>query len=241
MTLSDFAPSHFGAVINCMIMGMFGTAQDAPLGFPVKRPVFLREYSTNTSPSCPYFFSKMVKEFIVVLLQNLVFVNQLCGMSCRVLVVVTNAMFTRTADELQLLHDQFQCELRVLCDLQSLASTALAVMLGSSVEDPTLTSEMLPLLFVPQLLFASFFVATDLIPAWLRWAHWGCALTYSTRLASIQACTEPGVANCDLIINSVLNANPDDEWLYWLVLVVLFVVFRGIGLVILTRKATKFL
>ena len=126
----------------------------------------------------------------------------------------------------------------------SLASTALAVMLGSSVEDPKLASEMLPLLFVPQLLFAGFFVATDLIPVWLRWAQWGCALTYSTRLASIaefQACKDPGKSNCDQIITGVLNANPDDEWWYWVVLVVLFVVFRGIGLVILTRKASKFL
>ena len=50
----------------------------------------------------------------------------------------------------------------------AMASTAMAVMLGCSVEDPKLGQEMLPLLFVPQMLFAGFFVSPDLIPAWLR-------------------------------------------------------------------------
>jgi hypothetical protein len=43
-------------------------------------------------------------------------------------------------------------------------STAMAIMLGSSVEDPKLATEMLPLLFVPKMLFAGVFVAPALIP-----------------------------------------------------------------------------
>lgn len=54
------------------------------------------------------------------------------------------------------------------CYMLAMASTAMAVMLGCSVEDPKLGQEMLPLLFVPQMLFAGFFVAPDLIPIWLR-------------------------------------------------------------------------
>ena len=46
----------------------------------------------------------------------------------------------------------------------AMASTALAVALGCSVEDPKLAQEMLPILFVPQMLFAGFFVQTELIP-----------------------------------------------------------------------------
>jgi hypothetical protein len=38
--------SHFGALIICLVMGMFGTAQAALLGFPWECPVFLlRVYS----------------------------------------------------------------------------------------------------------------------------------------------------------------------------------------------------
>jgi ABC-2 type transporter len=48
----------------------------------------------------------------------------------------------------------------------ALGSTALAVLLGCSVEDPKLGQEMLPILFVPQMLFAGFFVVPQLIPVW---------------------------------------------------------------------------
>jgi len=37
----------------------------------------------------------------------------------------------------------------------AMASTALAVLLGCAVEDPKLGQEMLPLLFVPQMLFGT--------------------------------------------------------------------------------------
>lgn len=65
----------------------------------------------------------------------------------------------------------------------AMSSTAVAVLLGCAVEDPKMATEFLPLLFVPQLLFAGFFVRTELIPVWLRWAQYLCSLTYGVRLA----------------------------------------------------------
>lgn len=50
----------------------------------------------------------------------------------------------------------------------AMAATAVAVLLGCSVTDPKIGQEFLPVLFVPQLLFAGFFVPTDFIPIWLR-------------------------------------------------------------------------
>ena len=45
----------------------------------------------------------------------------------------------------------------------AMASTALAVLLGCSVEDPKLGQEMLPLLFVPQMLFGGSCVKDGLL------------------------------------------------------------------------------
>jgi hypothetical protein len=42
----DALPSHFGALVMVTIGSMFGTAQPVMLGFPLERPVFLREYTT---------------------------------------------------------------------------------------------------------------------------------------------------------------------------------------------------
>jgi len=55
----------------------------------------------------------------------------------------------------------------------AMASTALAVLIGSAVEDPKMAIEFLPVLFVPQILFAGFFVNPKLIPIWLR-----CVILY---------------------------------------------------------------
>jgi ABC-type multidrug transport system permease subunit len=125
-----------------------------------------------------------------------------------------------------------------------MASTAISVALGCWTEDPKLGQEMLPILFVPQLLFAGFFVTPDLIPSWLRWLSYIFPLTYSTRLSLIyefgDGCGgEEADMNCMNLLESV-DADPDEEWWYWLVLISLFVFFRTFGLIVLRKKATKF-
>ena len=120
-----------------------------------------------------------------------------------------------------------------------MASTALAVTLGCAVEDPKLATELLPLLFIPQMLFAGFFVAPDLIPAWLRWAQYMCSLTYGTRIGLVAEFGDCETEACTGLLDSTW-ADPDDTWWYWLALCMLFFVFRVIALIFLRLKATKF-
>ena len=123
----------------------------------------------------------------------------------------------------------------------AMASTALAVLLGCSVEDPKLGQELLPLLFVPQMLFAGFFVTPDLIPVWLRWAQYLCTLTYSVRLvlsAEFKGCAET-TPSCETLLDDI-GSDPDETYWYWIVLIVLFAVFRVGALMVLRKKATKF-
>ena len=49
------------------------------------------------------------------------------------------------------------------------ASSSLAIILGCLVSDVKQASEFGPLLFVPQILFAGFFIKNSQIPIWLRW------------------------------------------------------------------------
>lgn len=127
----------------------------------------------------------------------------------------------------------------------SMASTAMAVLLGSAVEDPKLAIEMLPILFVPQMLFAGFFVATDLIPVWLRWAQYLCSLTYGLRILLVENFQNCGGTDeelnesCNNLIDGV-GADPGSVWWYWLVLLLIFAVLRTLALVVLRKKATKF-
>jgi ABC-type multidrug transport system permease subunit len=135
-------------------------------------------------------------------------------------------------------------EFLVIAYALAMSSTALAVLLGCSVEDPKLAQEMLPILFVPQMLFAGFFVTPSLIPAWLRWAQYLCTLTYAIRLSLVaefdQDCGSPEAdANCESILARI-DASQNDVWWYWLVLVGLFALFRVGAVFVLRKKATKF-
>jgi ABC-type multidrug transport system ATPase subunit len=214
--------SHLGALIMVMLMSMFGTAQPALLAFPAERPVFLREYSTNHYSVMSYFIARFTVEALITAAQVMV--------QC----LITYYMIGFRAS--------FGLYYVSIYSL-AMASTALAVLLGCSVEDPKLGQEMLPLLFVPQMLFAGFFVAPDLIPIWLRWAQYLCTLTYALRIVMVYEFSECGSAANNIACHRILdnlNASSADKGTYWIILVVLFVVFRLSALYVLRKKATKF-
>jgi len=217
--------SHFGALTMVALMSMFSTAQPALLAFPDERPVFLREYSTNHYNVLAYFLSRFTMEASITALQVLV------------MAIITFFMI-----EFQMSFIMFYVTIYSL----AMASTALAVLLGCAVEDPKLGQEMLPILFVPQMLFAGFFVAPSLIPKWLRWARYLCTLTYSLRVLLIEEFEDCNpndeVENdrCNQLLLDV-EADSDETWWYWLIVIVLFVVFRLMALGVLRTKASKFL
>jgi len=215
---------HFGALVMVQLSAMFGTAQPALFAIPEERPIFLREYSTDHYSAGAYFISKFTVEafitFLQILVQNLI--NYF-------LIGFTASFLLYTA----------------IIYALSMASTAVAVLLGCSVSDAKMAQELLPLLFVPQMLFAGFFVAIELLPSWLRWVQYICSLTYGVRLGLLgefQECAsgdDLAATNCRRILSNV-NADADDKWWYWLVLISLFVVLRVSALFVLKRKASTF-
>lgn len=196
---------------------MFGTAQPALLAFPAERPVFLREYSTNHYSVLPYFLSKLVMEVVVTAGQ-----------------ILLATLITYFLIGFQANFGMFYLAIYAL----AMSSTALAVMLGCAVEDPKLGQELLPLLFIPQLLFSGFFVIPELIPVWLRWLRYVCSLTYALRILAVEE-FDRGEEWSETFLDT-LEAEPDETWWNWLVLLALFASFRLVGLFILQRKALKF-
>lgn len=92
------------------------------------------------------------------------------------------------------------------------------------------------------MLFAGFFVTPELIPVYLRWARYLCTLTYAVRILLVmefQDCADAGIGPCRQILENV-EADQDETWWNWLVLIVLFVFFRTAAFVVLRQKATKF-
>lgn len=215
--------SHFGALVMVVIMSMMGTAQPALLAFPEERPVFLREYSTNHYSVVSYFLSRLTIEALLTAVQVLV-------------LVVIDYFLVSFQSNFGLFY--------IATYALAMTSTALAVLVGCAVEDPKMGQEMLPLLFVPQFLFAGFFVIPALIPVWLRWARYLCSLTYAIRIIAVEefgnGCGSPEADKACLRTNESIEADSDELWWNWLILIGLFVVFRLLALAVLRQKALKF-
>jgi ABC-type multidrug transport system ATPase subunit len=221
---NDFS-GHFGAITMVTIASMFGSAQPVMLAFPFERPLFMREYSTGTYGSVAYFLSKAFLELPLTFIQTVIqylLVYYMCG-----------------------LQGSFIYEVLAAFGL-GVASCSVAVMLGCSLNDVRDVTEMAPLLFVPQMLFAGFFIRTSKIPIFLRWAQYLCAIKYSLNLilitefdASNASCEGDAAANCHGILEDN-NIDPDSWWVYMLVLIALFIAFRVVGAFILVKKAQRF-
>jgi hypothetical protein len=204
---------------------MFGSAQPIMLMFPFERPLFMREYSTGTYSSLSYFMSKIALELPLTLLQTLlqfILVFFMMNLQGNFIYFVLEAWGL------------------------GLASSSVAMALGASVSNVKDVTELAPLLFVPQLLFAGFFIRTSQIPVFLRWAQYLCSIKYAINLALItefnsdlKSCQGASAPYCQAIIDTN-DIEEDLWWVYVIVLIALFIGFRLIAALILVQKAKRF-
>jgi len=193
---------------------VFGTALPTLLVFPEERPVFIREYSTNHYSVLSYFVSRLSLEAFLTAVQ-----------------VVLLSMFTKLMIQFQ---QRFFWMFATLYTL-AMTSTAIAMVIASTVDDPKLSIEFLPMTFMPQVMFAGFFIAPDLIPVWLRWLQWVMPLTFAVKIGIANEFNRDNEVCQNLLSNT--NVDPDDVWWYWLALVGIFIVLRLSALFLLRKKA----
>jgi ABC-type multidrug transport system ATPase subunit len=219
--------SHFGSLTMVLISSMFGAAQPIMLQFPFERPMFLREYSTGTYGTIPYFISKVLLEL------PLSFAQALCQWILVYFLIGFQGSFIK---------------LVAISFILGLASSSIAIIIGSLVANVKAVTELAPLLFVPQMLFAGFFVRTGQIPAFLRWAQYLCGLKYAMNLALIvefdpknDHCQESPIAEaqCEGLLE-YNNVKIHSWWVYLLLLLLLFVFFRIVAAFLLVQKAKRF-
>jgi ABC-2 type transporter len=216
--------SQFGALMILLMLALLGTAQPAILFFPEERPIFLREYGTDHYSVLSYFVSRLFIEAM--------------NTGIQVIIMVAFIFFMVS------FHGSLWVYLAATYAL-AMSGTAMAVMLGVlSGGNAKFAQQLLPLLFIPQLLFSGFFVSPSLIPKFLQWAQYACVLTYAVRVLIIEEfynCSDNETENrqCERLVENV-RADPDAVWFYWTMLIVYFVVFRLSALALLQKSATKF-
>merc|ERR1719218_221713 len=67
----------------------------------------------------------------------------------------------------------------------SITASSTALFIGCSVANAQSAQELAPLIFVPQILFTGIFIPIGLIPVWLRWLQYLCALKYAINLGCV--------------------------------------------------------
>lgn len=129
-----------------------------------------------------------------------------------------------------------------------MAANSVAVVMGSLVTDVKTVTELAPLMFIPQILFAGFFIRTSAIPVFLRWAQWLCSLKYTVNIVLLtefnldnDSCNTSTAAreNCKRVLDDN-DIKASDWYISVIMLFVLVGVFRIIGPWILAQKAKKF-
>uniref|UniRef100_A0A7S2JVU6 ABC transporter domain-containing protein n=1 Tax=Zooxanthella nutricula TaxID=1333877 RepID=A0A7S2JVU6_9DINO len=208
--------SHVGALTMLAISSIFGSAQPLLLTFSSERPVFMRESAGNMYGVVPYFLSKTMIEVPLLLLTNILswlVAYWLMGFHGSIVIGILGTW------------------------LISLAAASTALVVACLVKDSKQAMEAAPGLFVPQIIFAGFFVKIELIPVWIRWAQYLCSLKWGMNILYInEFYGRPGG-------DQLLSASEiDSEQLhfYYLALLAVFLGFRLVAMVALARKAKAF-
>eukprot|EP00929_Paragymnodinium_shiwhaense_P000709 TRINITY_DN100947_c0_g1_i1.p1 TRINITY_DN100947_c0_g1~~TRINITY_DN100947_c0_g1_i1.p1 ORF type:complete len:633 (+),score=175.17 TRINITY_DN100947_c0_g1_i1:84-1982(+) len=208
--------SHAGALTMLGISGMFGSAQPLLLTFASERPVFMREKAANMYGTAPYFLSKTLVELPLLVLQNTV----MWLIAYWMMAMKGNFLFHIAGTT-----------------MVSAAAASMALLAGCIVADAKQAMEAAPGLFVPQILFAGFFIKMELIPPFMRWLQYVCSLKWGMNILLINEFEDSPMSERVIEAN---DADADHVAFYYLVLLGLSVLFRGLAMIALSRKAKAF-
>lgn len=203
--------SHFGAICNIMIGTMFGSSQPLLLQFPSERPVFLREYAANMYGTVPYFLAKMVVELPLTFL------------TCAEMMAISYPVMGLQGNPILLV---------LISWALAVTAASTALLIGCNVAQAQRAQEFAPLIFVPQIIFSGIFITISLIPKWMRWLQYACALKYAINLGTI---VELGSQN-EYFLN-VMDIYSDQWHVYLGILLAILVGFRILAMIGLRRSA----
>mmetsp|Transcript_9196 Transcript_9196/g.19935 ORF Transcript_9196/g.19935 Transcript_9196/m.19935 type:complete len:597 (+) Transcript_9196:91-1881(+) len=209
--------AEFGALTMVFVSAMFASSQGPLVTLPLEKEIFMREYNVAYG-AVPYLLSKLIIELPDY------FFRALLSLLITYFLIGFNGDFFEMLVELWIL---------------MLATTSYSYCLGAAAKDALQCQQFAPLVIVPQLLFTGFFISISQIPQWLQWVQYICSLKYAVNLAMISE-----FGDCELeACTGVLSENDVKStmiWVYILVLVCIFAIFRVFSLAILAFRARRF-
>lgn len=130
----------------CMNMA-FNAIQNVILIFPDEKPVFMREVNNNMYDVGPYFWSKIASEMPVSILVPTLFGSMVYyAIGFSTVYMYKFALFL------------------LICILIYNATSGYALVIGTLISDKALAVTLTPVLLIPFMLFAGFFIDSENIP-----------------------------------------------------------------------------
>lgn len=225
---SDFQEfkTHNGAITAIGIAAMMASAIPMLMEFPTEREMFVREHAAGTYSAFSYFMSKALMELPQTFLQCLLqFIIAYWLISLR----GTFIYFVLTVW------------------ITALSSSSLAILCGTLLPDPKQAMEAAPMLFMPQIMFAGFFIPMQQIPVWLRWLQYICSLKYGINLlllnefsSSVPSCHGDAARNCEVTLDDN-DIEPSHWYIYVIILLGIYFGLRTLACYFLARASLKFL
>ena len=87
-----------------------------------------------------------------------------------------------------------------------MVAASMSLMLGCALPDVRAAMQLSPVVFVPQLLFAGFFIKITQIPVFLRWVQYLCSLKFAMNLFMLNEFYEP--CKVDTLLKNTNIDNP---------------------------------
>eukprot|EP00397_Hematodinium_sp_SG-2012_P055548 GEMP01067899.1.p1 GENE.GEMP01067899.1~~GEMP01067899.1.p1 ORF type:complete len:214 (+),score=19.16 GEMP01067899.1:229-870(+) len=204
---------------------MIGSGQPELLRFPLSRPVFVREYASGLYSTTSFFLSKTLVDIPMSAVQvSLVFLITYWSIG---------------------LHGVWP-NLMLSAWMLSLCASSSALVIGCLVSDIKKGMEAAPLILVPQILFAGFFIRIAQMPIFIQWAQYLCFLKYGLNLIMIFEFEDPirydceaGTCEAGAPLLSMNEIERDHWWLYTCVLIFMFIGFRILSLIALSFKGRE--
>ena len=215
--------SHWGALVFVCINSMFLSAQPMVLTFPLERASFIREYAAGTYGATVYLVAKTMLDVPAAILQ------QLLSLSVFYFLTGMNGNFIYILLSVSVL---------------GVVSASTGLLLGAGTSSAETAINILPAVYVPQILFSGFFVSSDLIPVWMSWMQWACPLKYGVSLATIaefstNVVPDPAEHDVSRMIERS-GINRDYWYVYTAIMLGIFLILRIITCFLLKKRAQKF-
>jgi ABC-type multidrug transport system ATPase subunit len=162
--------NYYGAIAVMVMLSIFGQVEGISVTIPAIRSLFSAEHSFADFYGAGSFF-------VALLLIELP------------ITFVHSAIQVTAAYWIVGFHGSFGAWLGIIF-CTSVATSSVGWVISTTSKSPLVALQLIPIVFLPQLLFSGLLADVQLIPSWLNWLEYLCYLKYCLNLAFLAECKD---------------------------------------------------